>query len=67
MATQTATRRLAEVVLGESLEEYVRSRRSAGRAWRLIARDLWEATDGEIDVTYETLRTWFPDTARSAS
>lgn len=56
-----ARRRLLDLVLGDDgpLEAFVRSRRADGRAWRLIARDLYEST-GE-DVTYETLRTWFPD------
>lgn len=58
----TPTVRLAEVLLGGdgALEEFVSSRRPQ-RSWRLLARDLYEATDGQIDVTYETLRSWFPD------
>lgn len=55
------TRRLAEMTLGSDLEEFVRSRRADKRPWRFIARDLYEATDGEVDLTYETLRSWFPD------
>lgn len=58
-ATRTDRQRLIEVILGCSVEEFVRSRRATGRAWRLIERDLFAAT-GE-DVTYETLRSWFPD------
>lgn len=59
----TPTLRLADLLLGEQgpLEQFVRQRRSNGRAWRLIARDLYEATNREVDVTYETLRSWFPD------
>lgn len=57
----TPTARLAEHLLGRPLSEFVRDRRADGLAWRLISRDLYEATDHEIDVTYETLRTWFPD------
>ena len=55
--------RLVDILLGHqgALEEFVRSRRSAGRSWRLIARDLLEATDGQADVTLESLRNWFPD------
>lgn len=34
-------------------------------AWRLISRDIEVAT--KIDVTYETLRSWFPDLAKAAS
>lgn len=61
--------RLADHLLGEEqgLEHFVRSRRDAGRSWRLIARDLHEATDGEVDVTFETLRSWFPDRQAVAS
>ena len=59
--TQTPTHRLADLLLGDDgpLETFVRSRRP--RSWRLIARDLYEATN--LDLTYETLRSWFPDEA----
>lgn len=58
-APATDRRRLLDLLLGEAgpLDEFVRSRREAGRSWRLVARDLYDAT-GE-DVTYETLRSWF--------
>jgi hypothetical protein len=61
--TPTPSHRLADLLLGEQgpLESFVRSRRSEERAWRLIARDLYEATDKQVDLTYETLRAWFPD------
>lgn len=65
MATTAPTpnRRLADLLLGDDgpLEEFVRTRRAEGVAWRIIARDLYEATDRELDLTYETLRSWFPD------
>jgi hypothetical protein len=59
--TKTSTQRLADVLLGGdgSLERFVRERRSQGRSWRLICRDLYEAVN--VDVTHETLRSWFPD------
>lgn len=62
-ATPTRTRQLADLLLGGdgTLETFVRSRRADGRAWRLVARDLYEQTD--LDLTYETLRGWFPDIA----
>lgn len=53
--------RLADHLLDGGLDEFVLSRRAQGRAWRFIARDLYEATDRGIDVTYETLRGWYPD------
>lgn len=46
------------MLLGQSVIEWVAERRDAGRPWRLVARDLYEQTNGQIDVTYETLRTW---------
>lgn len=60
---QTPTHRLADILLGADgpLEHFVRSRRRNRRSWRLVARDVYEATDHEIDLTYETLRSWFPD------
>lgn len=60
MADLTPTQRLAELLLDESLEEFVRSRRDH-TSWRRIAKELHDATDGEIDVTQEILRRWYPD------
>lgn len=56
---------LADIKLGGELEPFVRSRRTEGRPWRLIAIDLRDATG--IDITDETLRVWFPDEAAAAS
>lgn len=65
---QTPTQRLADLILAEPLEEFVRTRRAQNTSWRLIERDLLAATDGQVDVTYETLRSWYPDeTAAVAS
>ncbi len=50
------------VILGEDLDRWISAKRDEGRSWRLVARDLFEATDGEIDVTYETLRAWYAST-----
>lgn len=59
METISPSRRLADVLLDGGLDEFVIERRRAGRSWRLIARDLLEATN--VDVTYETLRSWYPE------
>jgi hypothetical protein len=67
METRTPTQHLADVLLDESLDAFVLSRRPA-RSWRLIARDLYDATEGKVDVTYETLRSWYSgDRAGSAA
>ena len=67
--TRTPSHHLCDVLLGDDgpLETFVRTRRDDGRAWRLVARDLYEATDHKIDLTYETLRSWFPDAPTEAA
>lgn len=61
--TPTPTQRLADVLLAEEgpLSSFVAKRRAQKpkRSWRLIARDLFEITEGQIDLTGETLRGWF--------
>lgn len=57
----TPTQRLATVLLGVDVEDFVISRRRDKRPWRLIARDLHEATDGQVDVTDQTLQNWYGD------
>lgn len=59
----TATQRLATILIGQDVNEFIAERRNAGRAWRFIVRDLYEATGGQVDVTYETLRQWNSDAA----
>lgn len=63
MTTETPTQRLASILLGRPLDGWIADHRSAGRSWRLIARDLYEATNGQIDVTHETVRGWFTQDA----
>lgn len=59
----TATQRLATLLIGQDVRDFIAERRTQGRAWRFIARDLYEATGGQVDVTYETLRGWHEDVA----
>jgi len=58
---KSPTHRYADVLLERPLAELVAERRSAGVSWRRISLELRDATNGEIDVTYETLRSWFPE------
>lgn len=64
---KTPTHRLLDQLLGEKgpLEAFVASRRADGMAWRLIARELYDIT--HLDVTYETLRSWFPEDAETVA
>lgn len=58
MQPDSALRRLADTLLEGGLDDFVESRRRDGKSWRLICRDLREATNGEIDITEVTLRGW---------
>lgn len=61
--TLTPTQRLAEIALGRPLAEYVAEKRTARPRWpwNLIAEQLRDDTNGEIDVVAETLRGWYSD------
>lgn len=67
MPPQSPTYRLAEVLLGEPLDRWVRTHREAGNSWRMIAMELWRATDHEVVVSFETLRSWFPEDENGAA
>lgn len=49
---------LTKHLLGQDPREWIASKREQGRSWRLVARDLWNATDHEVDVTTQTLQNW---------
>lgn len=67
MVQGTPTQRLASVLLGRPVQDWLSDRREAGRSWRLVARDLYEATNGQIDITHEAARKWANDYERAAS
>ena len=65
----TPTQQVAELILGRPLAEYVAEKRSARPRWpwRLIAEQLATDTDGQVTVTHEALRSWFPDRVDQAA
>ena len=67
MPKQTAKQRLADLVLGRPLAEFVAERRASDMAWRRISRELLDATDGAIDISGESLRSWFCDDEASVA
>lgn len=62
---QTATQRLADLLLGQPVMEWVDERRAKGLSWRKVAIELRDRTEGEIDVAPATLIAW--DAARVAA
>ena len=68
MQQPTPSRRLADTLIEGGLAAFVAKRRGDGASWRRIAADLRDATDGQVDLTDETLRGWFQsDDTRTAS
>jgi hypothetical protein len=59
----SAGQKLASLLLGQPVDQWIAAQRKAGLSWRLIARALYERTNGQVDVTYETLRNWSDRTA----
>lgn len=59
MPDASPTQQLADLKLDGQLDAFVKSRRTLGMSWRLVARELWQQTG--IDITYETLRSWYPE------
>jgi hypothetical protein len=60
MASGTAPRqRLATLLLSRPVMEFIAERRADDVPYRRIARDLRDATAGEIDVSDMTIRAWW--------
>lgn len=64
MTQRSTLYRLIEKQLGSSLEEYVTTRRPA-QSWRAIATELSDQIG--VEVTHESLRTWFADAEENAA
>lgn len=51
--------RLADLLLGRSVLDFIAERKANSLSFRRIAADLRDATDGEIDVSDVTVRAWY--------
>jgi hypothetical protein len=63
----TPTFRLAQQLLSDDLRTFIVSRKAEGRSWQHIARDLWLATNHEIDVTGVTVQKWAEDSSEAVA
>jgi len=54
----TPKAKLATLMLGRPVGEWITEARGHGLSWRAIAEQLADDTGGEITVTHETLRSW---------
>jgi hypothetical protein len=54
----TPMARHATYALGQDVVEWLARRREAGCTWEELATQLAQATGGQVNTTYETVRTW---------
>ena len=54
----TPTWRLADMLIDGGLDQFIASHRANKASWRSIALALRDLTDGQVDVTPETVRNW---------
>lgn len=52
---------LLESKHGTTLSSFLNERRTDGFSYERIARDLHDATDGAVSVTWVTIRNWVAD------
>jgi hypothetical protein len=60
---ETPTQRLATLLLGQPVREWIAEQRERGNSWRKIADDLNARTNGQVDVTHEAVRGWADEAA----
>lgn len=66
---RSSAKQLADLILGEHVEQWMTKRANDGRSLRGIAEDLKQATEGKVDITHSTVSLWLseePDAAASA-
>lgn len=54
----TPRQRLADLLLGRPVLDFITERRANGSTWPQIRDELRDATDGEIDVTWQAVQQW---------
>lgn len=66
----TQRRRLAEHALERhgkpSLDQFVSELRASGCSWATVVKEIYRATEGEMDLAEHTLRSWFLDGGHAA-
>jgi hypothetical protein len=49
----------ADNVLGGNLDSIVGGFRAQGKGWEAIAKELWRISDHKVNVSGQTLRSWY--------
>lgn len=66
-ALQRTTEALFLEKLGIDMPGYVARSRAAGSSWRAVAREVYEATGGTVQLTDVTLINWYGDKAQAGA
>lgn len=67
MSAPTTRMRLADLILGRPVVEFIGERRAAGQSWPAIRDALREATGGEIAITWQAVQQWHGKSAGAAA
>ncbi|TFV91374.1 hypothetical protein [Blastococcus sp. CT_GayMR16] len=62
----TPLRRLADNLIEGGVDRFVTDRRKDGKSWRAIALDLRDTSNGQLDITPETVRGWYREATTGA-
>jgi hypothetical protein len=54
----TPHQKLAGLLLAQPVDQWIRDRRAEGMSWRAVTKLLSDKTNGQIDITHETVRAW---------
>lgn len=53
-----ASKQLADIMLGQPVEQWLRDRRDSGASLRAIATELSERTNGRVSVSHQAISKW---------
>jgi hypothetical protein len=45
-------------MIGEPIVQWINHRRALGATWKVITREIHQATNGQLDLTEKTVRDW---------
>jgi hypothetical protein len=57
-AQQSPAQLLATLLIGEPVVQWINHRRALGATWKVITREIHQATNGQLDLTEKTVRDW---------
>lgn len=62
----TYLRQFADHVMAGRLDSFVEEHRAQGFGWDKIAREIWDCTEHKINLSGQTLRSWYMKNGHAA-